>query len=64
MINRLIILITICSFLFSERGDLISSELLSSKNKDETLGIQLTSITQDVRMRFNIPRNVNGVLIL
>tara|TARA_Y100000590_G_scaffold442823_1_gene571429 strand:+ start:1970 stop:3445 length:1476 start_codon:yes stop_codon:yes gene_type:complete len=35
-----------------------------SKNKDETLGIQLTSITQDVRMRFNIPRNVNGVLIL
>jgi len=44
------------------RADLKKTE--PTKDKIDNLGIQLTSITQNIRTRFNIPTNVNGVLIL
>lgn len=37
---------------------------INDKNKIKNLGLQLTKITPNVRIQFNIPKNIQGVLIL
>ena len=37
---------------------------IDNKNRIKNLGLQLTKITPNIRMQFNIPKNIQGVLIL
>ena len=50
MKKSIIILITTCSFLFSERGDLISSELISSKNQNENQEYVYTELPEELNL--------------